>query len=176
MTETSLLRDKCLVSQSLCSFQVYPAPASSAGCTRPGFEGGTVATGLQASAVCKCVHADQPAGYAWSNSPELDFCCLVSQGNQRRLWPLLGPRKHVQAVSGTPPTQGLQESHPQALLAPQFFRLLTTLSLQQAICSLPFELPYCERPSFNGTSPMTISAAQRGPNGRTHSHEALPLF
>lgn len=95
-----------------------------------------MATGLQASAVCKCVHADQPAGYAWSNSPELDFCCLVSQGNQRRLWPLLGPRKHVQAVSGTPPTQGLQESHPQALLAPQFFRLLTTLSLQQAICSL----------------------------------------
>lgn len=103
-----------------------------------------MATGLQASAVCKCVHSGQTAGYVWSNSLELDFCCLVSQGNQRRLWPLLGLRKHVQAL-----TQGLQESHPQALLAPQFFGLLTTLSLQQAICSLPFELPYCERPSFN---------------------------
>lgn len=153
MTETSLLRDKCLVSQSLCSFQVYPTPASSTGCTRPGFEGGTVATGLQASAVCKCVLAGQTAGYVWNSSPELDFCSWSHrQGNQRRLWPLLGPRKHVQTVSGNPPTQGLQESHPQALLPPQFFGLLTTPSLQQAICLLPFELPHCERPSFNRTS------------------------
>lgn len=55
-----------------------------------------MATGLQISAVCKCVHTGRTAaGYVWSDSQEPDFCCLVSQcqGNQRRLLPLLGPRK-----------------------------------------------------------------------------------
>lgn len=28
--------------------------------------------------------------------------------------------------------------------------LLTTLFLQQALYSLPFKFPYCEKPSFNG--------------------------
>lgn len=95
-----------------------------------------MATGLQASAVCRCVHAGQTAGYVWSTSPELNFRCLGSQGqgNQRKLGPLLGPRKHMQAKC-------------QGLLGPRVCRshspqaLLTTLFLQQALYSLPFKFP-----------------------------------